>query len=75
VKVTINYLAYALIIAMARDNGDSKYKSYSKGRGLTKPVEYILEASGVILFNGGAFKLFGSFRSTFRTTKLLCSMV
>jgi len=32
-------LAHALIIAMARVNGDPKYASYRDGYGLKKPVE------------------------------------
>jgi hypothetical protein len=40
----------------------------------SKPFEDLLEASGVNLNNVGAFEYFGSFGSTFRTTKLLCLM-
>jgi len=52
VKVTLFCLAHALIIAMARVNGDSKYASYRHSRSLKKPVEDLLEASGVDLTNG-----------------------
>jgi len=34
VKASLNCLAYALIIAMARVNGDPKYQSYRDGKGL-----------------------------------------
>ena len=37
---------------------------------MKKPLDNLLEASGVDIPNGG-----GSFKSTFRTTKLLCLMV
>ena len=49
-------LAHAIIIAMARVNNDPKYKSYRDGYGLHKPVEELLNASGVDLFNGGGFE-------------------
>jgi len=56
VKAALNCLAYALIIAMARVNGDPKYQSYRHGSGLKKPVEDLLKASGVDLSNGGSFE-------------------
>jgi hypothetical protein len=55
---------------MARVNGDPKYKSYRDGYGLTKPIEELLEASGVDLSKGGVLKNFNSFRRTFRITKI-----
>jgi len=71
VKAALNCFAYALIIAMARVNGDPMYQSYRDGEGLKKSVEDHLKPSGVDLSNGR----FGSFKTTFRTTKLLCLMV
>jgi len=56
VKAALNCLACAFIIAMIRVNGDRKYKSYNNGRGLKKPVEDPLKASGVGLSNGGGFE-------------------
>jgi hypothetical protein len=47
VKATFLFLAHALLIAMARVNGDPKYESSRKGRCLQKPVEDHLNASGV----------------------------
>jgi len=41
---------------MARVNNDQKYKSYSNGYGLHKPVEELLNASSVDLSNGGGFE-------------------
>ena len=70
VKAALNCLAYALIVAMARVIGDPKYQSYRDGRGLKKPVENLLKASGVELCNGGGFRNFGSIKTTFRTTKI-----
>jgi len=51
VKAAINCLAYALIIAMARVNGDPKYQLYRHSKGLKKPV-HVLKPSGVDLSNG-----------------------
>jgi hypothetical protein len=53
VKAAINCLAHALIIAIARVNGDPKYPYYRDGRGMKKPVEDLLNASGVNLCNAG----------------------
>jgi hypothetical protein len=75
VKAAFLCLAHALIIAMALVNGDPKYKSYREGYGLTKPVEDLLEASGVDLSNGGGLEELQQFQSISRTTKLLCLMV
>jgi len=55
VKAAFLCLAHALIIAMARVNGDPKYESYSHGRCLKQPVEEHL-VSGVELSNGGGFE-------------------
>jgi len=56
VKAALNCLAYALIIAMARVTGDPTYQSYKDGKGLKKPVEDLLKASGADLSNGGGFE-------------------
>jgi hypothetical protein len=56
-------LAHALIIAMARVNGDPKYKSYRNGRGLKQPVQDLLNASDVDLTNGGGFKELQQFQN------------
>ena len=46
-KATMYCLVHALIIAMARVNGDPKYPYYRDGRGMKKHVEDLLKASGV----------------------------
>ena len=48
-------LAHALLIAMARVNGYPKYPLYRIGRGLKRPVEELLKASGVNLCNARGF--------------------
>jgi len=75
VKAKFLCLAHALIIAMARVNGDPKYKSYRNGRGLNEHIQDLLSASGVDLRNGGALMNLNSFKITFRITKLLSMMV
>jgi hypothetical protein len=56
VKAAFLCMAHALIIAMARVNGDPMYESYRKVYRLDKPVEDLLEASGVDLSNGGGLE-------------------
>jgi len=48
-------MAYALIIAVSRENGDRKYISYRDRYGLKKPVHDLLSASGIDLTWGGGF--------------------
>ena len=75
VKATMYCLVHALIIAIARANGDPKYPYFRDGRGMKKPVEDILKASGVNYVMPEALTNCSSSRSTFRTTKLLFMMV
>jgi hypothetical protein len=63
VKAAFLCLAHALIIAMARVNCDPMYKSYRKGNRLDKPVEVLLEASGVDLSNGGGLEELQQFQT------------
>jgi hypothetical protein len=56
VKAPVLCLAHALVIAMARVNGDPKYGSYRRGYLLDEPVDEILKASGVDLSNGGGLQ-------------------
>jgi hypothetical protein len=64
-------LAHALIIGMARVNGDPKYKSYRNGYGLTKPVEDLLEASGVYLSNGRGLEEIQQFQAYLSDYKII----
>ena len=72
VKAGYLCLAHSLIIAIARVNGDPKYKSYRNGYGLKQPVEDLLNASGINLTNGGFLMNLNSFKIIFPITKLLC---
>ena len=71
VKAAVNCLAYALIIAMARLNGDPKYQSYRHGCGLKKPVDDLLKASGVNLSNGGGFDELQQFQEYLSDYKII----
>jgi hypothetical protein len=50
---------------------DPKYKSPSNGRGLRKPVEDLLEASGVDLSNGGGFQELRQFQEHLSDYKII----
>ena len=71
VKAVFLCLAHALIIAMAKVNGDSKFKSYRNGYGLKEPVEELLNASGVDLSNGGGFKELQQFQEYLSDYKII----
>ena len=55
-KAAFLYSAHALIFAMSRVNGDSKYALYRRGECMKIPVEVLLKASGVDLSSGGSFE-------------------
>ena len=71
VKAVFMCLAHALIIAMAKVNDDSKFKSYRDGYGLKEPVEKLLKASGVDLSNGGGFKELQQFQEYLSDYKII----
>jgi len=56
VKAAFLCLAHALIIAMARVNGDPKYALYRHYKGLKQPVEELSKVSGVYLSNRGGLE-------------------
>jgi len=64
-------LFHARIIAMARVNGDPKYKLYRKSRGLKQPVEDLLHASGVNLLNAGGFNEVEQFQNYLSDYKII----
>ena len=70
VKVAFLCLVRALAIAMARVNGDPKYKSYNNRYGLKKPDE-LLEASGVDLTNGGGLEELRQFQKYLSDYKIV----
>jgi len=71
VKTAFLCLAHALIIAMAKVNGDSTFKSYRDGYGLKEPVEELVKASGVDLSNGGGFKELQQFQEYLSDYKII----
>ena len=56
---------------MARLNGDPKYPSYRDGRGMKKPVEDLLKASGDNLRNAGGFKELEQFQKYLSDYKII----
>jgi len=60
----------AIIVAMARVNGDPKYKSYKNGYGLKKPAEHF-KTSGVDLSNGGGLEALQQFQQYLSEYKII----
>ena len=74
-KAAFLCLPHALIIGMARVNGDPKYQSYRDEYLLGQPADELLRASGGDYPMEEALRNFNSFRITIRTTKLLLMTV
>ena len=70
-KFLLDRKHHALITAMARVNGDPKYKSYKEGYVLHKAVEEHLKVSGVDLFNGGGLKVLQLFQEYLSDYKII----
>jgi len=64
-------LDHALIIAMARVNGDLKYKSYRHSRCLKEPAEELLKASSVGLSNSGGIEELRQFQECLSDYKII----
>jgi hypothetical protein len=64
-------LTHALIIAMAKVNGDPNYKSYRDGYCLKQHVQYLLSVSGVKLTNGRGLKELKQFQNYFSDYKII----
>ena len=56
---------------MSRHNGDTKYESYRHGKCLRKPVENLLNASGVDLTNGGGVEELRQFQAYLSDYKIV----
>ena len=72
VKAVFLCLDKALIIAMVRLNGDSKYAICKDVKCLRNLLKKNRILPVLIYVMAETFKNFGSFRSTFQTTKFLC---
>ena len=70
-KAAFLCLAHALIIAMALVNDDPKYALYRHGKYMKKPVEDLLNASGVDLSKGGGFKELQQFQEYISVYKII----
>jgi hypothetical protein len=53
VKPTENFLAHALIIAIAKTENDPNYVAYRKGRKILPVVRNLLDTTGIDLSGGG----------------------
>ena len=71
VKAKFLCLAHALIIAMARVNGNRKYASYGDGYGLKQPVQDLLRATGFDLTNGGGLNELEQFQNYISDYKII----
>ena len=71
VKAAFLCLAHALIIVMARVNGDPKYKSYRNKYKLDLPVDELTKASGVDLSNGGGLEELQQFQDYLSDYKII----
>ena len=70
-KAAFLCLAHALIIAMARVNGDPKYKLYRNGYLLDQLVDEPLKVSGVDLYNGGSLEELHQFQDYLSDYKII----
>jgi len=52
-------------------NGDPKYKSYRKGRGLKQPVEDLFNTSGVNFLSSGGIKEIEHFQNYLSDYKII----
>jgi len=71
VKTESNCLAWALIIAIARLENDSNYKSYRDGWKIRPVVRNLLETTGIDLTNGAGLPELVKFQEHFREYKIV----
>ena len=71
VKAAFLCLAHALVNAMAKVNSDQKYDFYRHCKGLKKPVEELLKASGVHLSNCGCLEELQQFQDYLSDYKIV----
>jgi hypothetical protein len=61
-----NYLAHALLIAIAKVQNDPNYAAYRKGRKIRPEVQRLLETTDIDLSSGGGIPELERFRDHFR---------
>jgi len=66
-----NCLAHALVIAVAKVENDSNYKSYIKGWKIRHFVQTLIDAIGIDLSNGGGIPELVRFQEHFRQCKIV----
>ena len=64
-------LAHSRIIAMAKVNGDPKYKSYRVGYSMKQPVQDLSSVSDIDLTNCGGFKELEQFQNYLSDYKII----
>jgi hypothetical protein len=71
VKTEENFLAHALVIAVAKVENDPNYKSYIKGWKIRNVVQTLLDETGINLSNGGGIPELTRFQEHFRQYKIV----
>jgi len=75
VKATDNCLTHALVIAIARVDNDSNYKSYHDGWKIRPVVKNLLETTDIDLINGAGIPELTTFQEQFREYKIVVYQV
>jgi hypothetical protein len=71
VKAETNFLAHALIIAIAKATNDSNYKTYIQGRKIHTAVQNLLTTTGIDLSQGAGIPEIERFQDHFSQYKLV----
>ena len=71
VKAKTNFLAHAVIIAIARLTEDPNYNSHRKGDKIRPEVQHLLQTTGINLENGGGIRENQQFQDHFSEYKII----
>jgi len=71
VKAEENFLAHALLIAIARVDNDAGYKAYRQGRKIRSVLQSLLQETVIDLTNGGGIPELNRFQEHFRDHKIV----
>jgi hypothetical protein len=70
-KAENNFLAYALVIAIAKLTNDPDYKAFIHGRKIHSVVDRLLAMAGIELTNGGGIKELIKFQEHFKWYRIV----
>ena len=70
-KAEQNFLAHALIIAIARLEKDSNYNSYRRGFRISPVVDHLLQRTGIDLTNGGGIRELTRFQEYYKEYRII----